>query len=44
MPYPLFSLLLALAWQVLARNELQFLALLPALRPNVKVVVEMGPS
>eukprot|EP00475_Leptophrys_vorax_P010141 TRINITY_DN16818_c0_g1_i1.p1 TRINITY_DN16818_c0_g1~~TRINITY_DN16818_c0_g1_i1.p1 ORF type:complete len:271 (-),score=3.94 TRINITY_DN16818_c0_g1_i1:253-1005(-) len=30
--------------KVLARNELQFLALLPALRPNVKVIVEMGCS
>ncbi|CAI5476558.1 unnamed protein product [Closterium sp. Yama58-4] len=30
--------------KVLAKNELQFLTLLPALRPNVKVVVEMGYS
>ncbi|GJP48315.1 hypothetical protein CLOM_g10391 [Closterium sp. NIES-68] len=30
--------------KVLARNELQFLTLLPVLRPNVKVVVEMGNS
>lgn len=28
--------------KVLAKNELQFLALLPAIRPNVKVVCEMG--
>eukprot|EP00897_Mesotaenium_endlicherianum_P003542 jgi/Mesen1/3215/ME000186S02504 len=27
---------------VLTRNELQFLALLPALRPNVKVVADLG--
>lgn len=30
--------------KVLAKNELQFLALLPVLRPNVKVIVEMGTS
>eukprot|EP00270_Netrium_digitus_P019202 TRINITY_DN752_c0_g1_i5.p1 TRINITY_DN752_c0_g1~~TRINITY_DN752_c0_g1_i5.p1 ORF type:complete len:275 (-),score=55.42 TRINITY_DN752_c0_g1_i5:183-1007(-) len=30
--------------KVLANNELQFLALLPALRPKVKVICEMGGS
>lgn len=30
--------------KVLAKNELQFLAMLPSIRPNVRVVAEMGGS